>query len=244
MPLVGSLAECDALFTVCGVSSSKLPREFGNGRSNFQMACNMPDTTHTGSASRTARGFTLTEFMTTLAIASVLVTVAVPNMKTFIQNNRLSAAANDLLRSFQLARSQAIKHQLNFVVCASANPTAANPTCSYGPYNGWIVFQDTNFNWQVDAGEPVLERHELLDSSITVKTDNNGIESFASTGFANPAGVKTPTRNILVCDIRGNQVVAGNSTERAVLIAPTGRARVSKTSADVSSAAGAAGACP
>ena len=204
----------------------------------------MSDTTHIRSAFRTARGFTLTEFMVTLAVAGILLSVAAPNFRSFIQNDRLSAAANDLLRSFQLARIQAIKHQLNVVVCASANPTAANPTCSYGPFNGWIVFQDTNSNWQVDAGEPVLERHELLDSSITVKTDNNGIESYAATGFANPAGVKTPTRNILVCDVRGNQIVGGNSVERAVLIAPAGRARVSKTSADVSTAAGAAGACP
>ena len=204
----------------------------------------MSDTTHIRSAFRTARGFTLTEFMVTLAVAGILLSVAVPNFRSFIQNDRLSAAANDLLRSFQLARTQAIKHQANVVVCASANPTAANPTCSYGPFNGWIVFQDTNSNWQVDAGEPVLERHELLDSSITVKTDNNGIESYAATGFANPAGVKTPTRNILVCDVRGNQIVGGNSVERAVLIAPAGRARVSKTSADVSTAAGAAGACP
>jgi type IV fimbrial biogenesis protein FimT len=211
---------------------------------HIEISYNMSDTTHIRSAFRTARGFTLTEFMVTLAVAGILLSVAVPNFRSFIQNDRLSAAANDLLRSFQLARTQAIKHQANVVVCASANPTAANPTCSYGPFNGWIVFQDTNSNWQVDAGEPVLERHELLDSSITVKTDNNGIESYAATGFANPAGVKTPTRNILVCDVRGNQIVGGNSVERAVLIATTGRTRVSKTSADVSTAAGAAGACP
>jgi type IV fimbrial biogenesis protein FimT len=211
---------------------------------HIEKSSNMSDTTHIRSAFRTARGFTLTEFMVTLAVAGILLSVAVPNFRSFIQNDRLSAAANDLLRSFQLARTQAIKHQANVVVCASANPTAANPTCSYGPFNGWIVFQDTNSNWQVDAGEPVLERHELLDSSITVKTDNNGIESYAATGFANPAGVKTPTRNILVCDVRGNQIVGGNSVERAVLIATTGRTRVSKTSADVSTAAGAAGACP
>jgi type IV fimbrial biogenesis protein FimT len=189
--------------------------------------------------------------MVTLAVAGILLSVAVPNFRSFIQNDRLSAAANDLLRSFQLARTQAIKHQANVVVCASANPMDAVPQCSYGPFNGWIVFQDSGpppwpgaNPWQFDAGEPIFERHELLDSSITVKTDNNGIESYAATGFANPAGVKTPTRNILVCDVRGNQVVGGNSVERAVLIATTGRTRVSKTSADVSTAAGAAGACP
>lgn len=205
----------------------------------------MPDSNHMRSAFRTVAGFTLTELMVSLAVAAILVTVAVPNFRTFIQNNRLSSAANDLLRSFQLARTEGIKHQLNVVVCASANPTAANPTCSYGPFSGWIVFEDTNSNWQRDAGETVLERHDLLDSSITVKTDNNGIESYAATGFANPPGAKTPTSNVLICDVRGNQIdSAGNSIERAVRIATTGRVRVSKTSADVSAAAGATGACP
>ena len=203
------------------------------------------DRSSDGSASvRTQRGFTLTELLVTVAVAGVLAMMGVPNMRSFVQNNRLSSASNDLLRSFNLARTEAIKHQTNVVVCASALPTAAAPSCSYGALNGWIVFQDTNLNWQFDAGEPIFERHVLLDSSVTVKKDNDGIEMYLATGFASPAGVKSPTRNILLCDIRGNQMVGTNSVERAVLITASGRIRVSATSTDVNAAAAAAGACP
>src|SRR5262245_55497890 len=114
---------------------------------------------------QTQRGFTLLELMIALALIGMLLTVAVPSMRTFTQNNRLTAASNDLLRSLQLARSESIKRQLNVVVCASSNPAAATPTCSYGAFRGWIVAQDTNGNWQVDSTEPVIERHELVDSN-------------------------------------------------------------------------------
>ena len=197
-----------------------------------------------GTNMKPQRGFTLTELMVTLAVAGVLAGVAVPNLRSFIQNSRLSSASNDLLRSFNLARTEAIKRQANVVGCASALPMAAIPACSYGPFNGWIVFQDNNLSWQWENGEPIFERHELLDSSVTVKKDNNGIEMYLATGFASPAGIKTPTRNIVLCDSRGNQMVGTNSVERAVLIAASGRTRVSATSADVSTAAAAAGACP
>jgi Tfp pilus assembly protein FimT len=147
----------------------------------------------------------------------------------------------------QLARTEAIKRQRNVVVCASANPTAANPTCSYGAFTGWIVFQDTNSNWQSDGivAEPVLERHPLLDPSVTVRNDNNGIESFNSTGFGNPAGAQTPSRTIIACDSRGNQATGSYSTARALLISPTGRARVAYTYTDVTNAFATLGqACP
>ena len=186
-------------------------------------------------------GFTLVELMVTLTVAGILMGVAIPNMRDFLRNNRLSGAVNDVLHSIQVARTEAIKRQQgNVVVCGTADPTVADAalTCDYATFRGWFVFQDTNGNWQHGAAEPVIERHGLLDTSLTVKTDGNDrIVSFGPSGFANPAGVRVPLATLVVCDVRGVQQVGADSTARALFVTATGRARASATWADVKIAA-------
>jgi type IV fimbrial biogenesis protein FimT len=189
-------------------------------------------------------GFTIFELMLTLGVAAVIAAIAVPNVRDFIRNNRLSSVANDLLRGTQVARSEAAKRQANVAFCATTNPSATAPTCSYGAFRGWIVFEDTNNNWQADSGDVVINRHDLVDASVTVVNDNGGIVSYGPSGFANPPGTKTPTRNIVICDSRGNADLGTNSAARAVLIEATGRSRVTKLTTEISTAMGTAGACP
>ncbi|MDE2220318.1 MAG: GspH/FimT family pseudopilin [Gammaproteobacteria bacterium] len=183
------------------------------------------------------KGFTLVELMITLTVAGILVGLMVPNMRDFIRNNRLTGGVNDMLHSLQVARTEAIKRQNgNVVMCGTANPTAADNAmaCDYATFNGWFVFQDINGNWQHDNGEPIIQRHGLLDPSVTVRTDaNDRIISFSPSGFANPAGVRVPVGTIVLCDSRGVLQFGNSASARALLIAPTGRARTSSTWADV-----------
>jgi type IV fimbrial biogenesis protein FimT len=185
------------------------------------------------------RGFTLMELMVTLALAGVLLGLAVPNMRSFMQNNRLAGVANDLLRSLNLARTEAIKRQTFVVVCASANPDAAEPSCG-GQFQGWIVFEDTDADGDHGSSEPVIERHAFVDNSVKVNSDGNGIVSFARTGFAGfESGVAlTQTANVMLCDRRYS--TEGSSTDstggRALLITVTGRARVSRVKDEVDTA--------
>lgn len=193
-----------------------------------------------------AGGFSLMELMITVAVAAILLGLAAPSFQDTIRNNRLTTAANDLLHSTQLARSEALKRQTPVVVCASANSAALPPSCSYGAFTDWIVFVDANNNWSMDATETVLERHGAVHPLLTVRNDNSGIVSYAASGFANPAmpAGRVPSRNLVICDQRGNRQVGTNSTARAILIANTGRTRVTKVGTEVTTAIAAAGACP
>jgi Tfp pilus assembly protein FimT len=174
-------------------------------------------------------------------VAGILMAIAVPNMNAFIRNNRLTGGVNDMLHSFQVARTEAIKRQQgSMVVCGTATPTAADAAmaCDYATFKAWFVFQDLNNNWQHDAGEPIVERHALLDASVTVKTDaNDRIVSYNASGFSNPAAARRPMTTAVLCDARQVQQVGANATARALFVTVTGRVRASNTWVDVNNTA-------
>ena len=189
------------------------------------------------------------ELMVTLAIAGVLVGLAVPSMREFMRNSRLTSASNDLLHSLSLARTEAIKRQTGRVtVCASADPNAADTAlaCSYGTMSGWIVFVDANSDGQFDNGADTVLSRGAASDKVTVKSDRDGIVCFNQTGFQPiDCGGQAPTEHVVICDIRGNTAVGADSTARTVLITRTGRARVSRLYADVGAALAAMGeSCP
>lgn len=97
-------------------------------------------------------GFTLVELIVTLSLVAILATVGVPNFANFIANNRLTAQANELVTSLNLARSEAIKRSSRVSVCRSNN----NTSCSGTWNDGWIVFVDANTAGTVDGTDTVL----------------------------------------------------------------------------------------
>ena len=54
-------------------------------------------------------GFTLIELMVTVAVLAIVLSLGVPSYRALIINNRLTAQANALVASINLARSEAIK---------------------------------------------------------------------------------------------------------------------------------------
>ncbi|HEY3859805.1 MAG TPA: GspH/FimT family pseudopilin, partial [Gammaproteobacteria bacterium] len=84
-------------------------------------------------------GFTLIEALVTLAVASVLVSMAIPSFKTVIQNDRLVSQSTDLLGALTYARNLAITSTDNATVCVSTDLA----TCTGTDWaQGWIVCQE------------------------------------------------------------------------------------------------------
>lgn len=193
---------------------------------------------------RRERGFTMIELMITITLVAVLASIAVPSMRTYVLNNRLNSVSQEFLRTLQTARSEATKRQLNVVVCTSGNPEGVVPLCAGTPI-GWIMFEDRDSNWVRTSTETLLETHTFDSSKMHMLADGSKRVAYLATGFASPAGatalIQTPSTAIVMCDYRGNVDANGgtdatNSVARGIIIAPTGRVRITRALADIDAA--------
>jgi type IV fimbrial biogenesis protein FimT len=181
---------------------------------------------------RTA-GFTLIETIIAVAIMAILVTVAAPSFTKLMSSVRVTGQANDLFADLLLARSEAVKRDVQVAVCASANGTDCDGTDWAA---GWVVIVDANGDGKKDdaTDASLLKRTEKLtgDTALT-RTDAGGSFGVGRIGFG-PTGVPVgtvaggsafrlcpPARFILdpVKDFAG----------RTINLSPTGRASVVKT---------------
>lgn len=88
--------------------------------------------------SASAYGFTLLELMTTLVVASIVLSVGVPSFVDIARNSRAAANANELVSALSLARSEAIRRSARVGVCG----TSDGASCDGSWDQGWIVFVD------------------------------------------------------------------------------------------------------
>ncbi|MDX1454722.1 MAG: GspH/FimT family pseudopilin [Gammaproteobacteria bacterium] len=165
-------------------------------------------------------GFTLIELMVTIALAAVLLTVGIPGVQEFIQNNNRTAAVNDLIASLQQTRSEAIKRNQTTVLC----PSTDNATCSGGDWeDGWIGFVDEDENWTPDNAAAIF----LVDagpSGPTVGAAHTMLQYKANGRAETNAG--NDQAEFIICDSRGLD------ESRMVLIFRSGRTQASDTDLD------------
>lgn len=165
--------------------------------------------------------FTLIELMVTLAVVAVLAAIAVPNMRSIIQNNRIMTQTNNLLSDVNLARSEAVKRAVNVVICtwnSTATPTAPSCNGSGNWSTGRIIWADTNNSGALDAGELIRSREGVVSMTLTPVNAVDPI-SFNSRGLPVAGGA-----DFRLCDYRGA------SSAKQIRITATGQSLVPATS--------------
>ena len=161
--------------------------------------------------------------MIVLAIGALIMTMAVPSFRDSINNQRLVTATNELVMSFTLAKSEAIKRVVYVTVCKSSDgATCSGNTSSWN--EGWIVFANaTTANLgSFDAGDELIRVYSALPDTLDISAIGNvaGFVSFRPSGtLGTSAGNQLGT--FTTCDYRG----ADSAT--AIVMQPSGRWQVS-----------------
>ncbi len=168
-------------------------------------------------------GYSLVETLLTLSIMTSIAALAAPSMVEFLATMRLRSAADAMVNSLLLTRSEAVHRSARVVMCKSI---AGNGCTFAGDWAaGWIVFQDHNNSGTQDPGEPTIYRQEPLAGGIRM-TGNITVDQYVSyTPFGQAkllnGGFQAGTFSI--CSMAGMTAVGYQ-----VVVASTGRARVSK----------------
>lgn len=170
------------------------------------------------------RGMTAVELLFTMAIAGLVLALAVPNFRDFVQNNRAAEEANALVGALALARSEAVTRGVPVTVCASTD----NETCAADVdwSTGWIVFTDANAPiGDVDGGAPadtVLRALPALRNGSELLADASFV-SYGANGFlANGASV---TFDLSIPECTGDH-------NRTITVNLQGRGAVANTACD------------
>jgi type IV fimbrial biogenesis protein FimT len=175
-----------------------------------------------------AAGFTIIELIVVLSIVAILSALAAPDLAMFIKNNRVKGQTFDLLNTIQYARSEAAKRRVRVIMCRSANPTAASPTCG-GTANtwttGWLVFAsgDTNSTYET-ANDTLLRIGPPAPMGVTVRTNttcNQNLE-YNPDGTTNASG---GIARFAICDTS-----RGGAYGRQIVVPPHGRPKLEQGS--------------
>lgn len=166
-------------------------------------------------------GFTLIELMIVISIVGILMSVAVPGMRTYISNSSSNSLASTLLIDIMYARNHAISNEVivkmipigTVVAPIGSNRTGAS---TYDPDTGgvnwalgWVVFVDTDDDNVRDNNEQIIRQQNTfgpdahissgpgahIPTGVTTVLDANSPIGFDSLGFPANTGVLSIATN-------------------------------------------------
>lgn len=185
-------------------------------------------------------GFTLVELMIVLLIGSILLTMAIPSLRSIVQRNQVDVVTQELATALFYVRSEALKRQMNVTMCVSnADGSACESNSSrYNYANGWIIYMDCDDDGSYDQlvrtcdlnhdgvneATELLKVHEKLDTDLTV----TGTGSYAAEiGYMMSGRIRGIGGSLTVDLLSVNQ---GNVSAKKVVVANSGRIRTAVVS--------------
>jgi type IV fimbrial biogenesis protein FimT len=90
------------------------------------------------------QGFTLVELLVTLAIASILFTVALPSFQTITSASNTDNTTARMANIFAYARSEAVSRAERITVCASTDGVTCNALNSTDWNSQWLVMTEAS----------------------------------------------------------------------------------------------------
>jgi type IV fimbrial biogenesis protein FimT len=153
------------------------------------------------------RGFTLVELAIALAIAGIALTVAVPGLGRWINEQQVDDRADALLHGLDRARGEAIRRGGRVDVCPGSGNCAAGAL----PWeNGWSIVADA-----ARASGPLIAREAAAAAGITVRGNRPVADYVSYTGLGHArrfdGALQMGTFTVCRAGSRARKVILANS---------------------------------
>jgi type IV fimbrial biogenesis protein FimT len=134
-----------------------------------------------------AGGFSLIELMVTIVVASILLAVAVPNLRTFMRRSAVTSEVNDLIADLQQARSTAVTTRSLVAICPRTTSTSTVACGTANTYeNGWIIYipasSGATYAGDGTVNDKTLIRTTTAVTDISVRSLNGNVITFNQRG--------------------------------------------------------------
>lgn len=156
-------------------------------------------------------GFTLVELMTTLVVATTLISIAVPNLSSLYEAQRANSSIRVIQQTLQFGRNAAISYGVSVTVC----PVKDNQ-CDSNWGNGLTVFTDSGDRNQLDGNDAILLQTSPFNSKDIVSYNRSAVRF-------QPDGLASGTNGTL----RYCPNSANSPNSKAVIVNQAGRVRFS-----------------
>jgi len=167
------------------------------------------------------KGFTLLELMITVAVLAIVITIAVPSMRSAAEKRRTTGAAEEIYSQLQLARSEAIARSQPVFMNISAGADWAigvsnDAACDPSDNIPACILPDTTNN------NPITHRFTSDDHrDVSIATTANQITFQSQRGTANGANI----------DITST---GDTGYVMSVVVGPLGQVSMCSSNADIS----------